>query len=977
MQLPALTPVEITVEFTDVASFQRLQLLQRQYKEQSGQQERERQERQEREEEQRQQLEYEQPYQLHYQNTFLYQQPQFQQQQNYHYDYDHQQLEQLQQLQLLQQPQYPPPTQHQHQQALFYRIHQHAQAPAASAAAPPQPISSACDDSGDGAGGLCDEPNRCRNRSAVPAGAMVSGAASHVAAVNYVGCATSSYTALAFPQHQRLPCGGCTANGSYHYGTINADFATAHHRLQQPPPQQSTATRPALVSSATSLAVLVPPAAVFLSSNAASSPSAPPHPHSHSHPHPRPHPLALPSSPLQLRHCRLRLAPRRQAKAKISHSQPHASLYRPLALDELHTPLPHPLSAMAVDLPEMTGDNADHIAADIATQEALARDYQPDVTGPAVGSIQSTDVVKEHYATADAAFAEKTGTLPDIFPLYRSILGDAIGFCYFEALIHTENMDRIKNERSRLQSLNDYIRDVGHYNPYVYEDMVEETDNLFVKIINAMPETDKAATALTNIFNDANSGNAIIYHLRLLVASYLKGNALLYQDFLIHPDGLEGYCQEYIERPNCEIDHVRIEILANILLKPPDIVLEIAYLDRSVGSNVPLYRFPQENNNREENSIDLRISLLFRPDHYDILYRPGLPFASVSAPGPQAFAQNPSGSSPDASAVHITPARLAEEGGNLDSKRLEPVEGAAVHTTLSGPPDTAGGQAAAAETPEPPLDPSSAESSVLNPPSSTDLHVHHTRVDFESLFPSNTSSLENYANLDMRVLSLIPGMMTTASARPNYSSSLGLPSGQPELSQSPWAASTKTGFGGSLCTISASESHASILVHLAVAESPSMASVESSVAAVGPALEPVSQYAGRINNNISMEGAPVSYSEVLDPSAELSDSVHLHAQRQMHLPPHHQQQFHGGHTPEPAESHPVRFTKWQYERTDIDINNPEPGFLRSSRSSTAHFSNPEFQPEEYQPAGEDGKLGNSRSRRKARRLSSENAPRKT
>lgn len=158
-------------------------------------------------------------------------------------------------------------------------------------------------------------------------------------------------------------------------------------------------------------------------------------------------------------------------------------------------------------------------------------------------------------------------------------------------MIYNDNIQLISDEKKRLLELNDYIRDVGGYDPYVYEDMVEETDILFDAILKALPDTQQAIRILTDAFNDDGAGNAIIYHLRLLTASYLKGNVGVYEGFIAHDGGVLGYCQEWIERPNCEIDHLRVEVLASILLKPSDIVLEIAYLDRSNGSTVSVTLF--------------------------------------------------------------------------------------------------------------------------------------------------------------------------------------------------------------------------------------------------------------------------------------------------------------------------------------------------------------------------------------------------
>lgn len=177
----------------------------------------------------------------------------------------------------------------------------------------------------------------------------------------------------------------------------------------------------------------------------------------------------------------------------------------------------------------------------------------------------------------------------------------------------------IQGEMVRMQSLNQYIIDVGGYSPYLYEDMVEETTILMQEILSVMPDRTRALEIVLQKFNDEGSSSAIIYHLRLLAASWLKGHPEL--EPFTQGLGLAGYCSEWLERPNKEIDHLGIVLLSNVLLKEAGFVLEIAYLDRSPGSQVTVYRFPDEHNGQDPSTLGPMMHLLYRPDHYDILYR--------------------------------------------------------------------------------------------------------------------------------------------------------------------------------------------------------------------------------------------------------------------------------------------------------------------------------------------------------------------
>ncbi|OHE93002.1 peptidase C65 Otubain [Colletotrichum orchidophilum] len=263
---------------------------------------------------------------------------------------------------------------------------------------------------------------------------------------------------------------------------------------------------------------------------------------------------------------------------------------------------------------------------DVAAQEAAARDYQPQLEGSLVGDKITSDAITDEYAKADDIYIAKTINLPQTYSHYRPVQGDgncgwrAIGFSYFEHLINNGDQHQILGEVARITSLNQYLLNVGGYDRMLFEDMVDETIGLLKDVAQHVTNPPLAMDILAQRFNDQGCSNAIIYHLRLLALSWLKGNVELYEPFIPAETGIIGYCAE-IERPNREIDHLGIILLVQVLLKPLNFVLEIAYLDRSPGNQVNIYRFPDEANGQDPATLGPIIYLLYRPDHYDILYK--------------------------------------------------------------------------------------------------------------------------------------------------------------------------------------------------------------------------------------------------------------------------------------------------------------------------------------------------------------------
>ncbi|KAK1724274.1 peptidase C65 Otubain-domain-containing protein [Colletotrichum acutatum] len=284
--------------------------------------------------------------------------------------------------------------------------------------------------------------------------------------------------------------------------------------------------------------------------------------------------------------------------------------------DHAHTPA-HAVSSTRRPSAMEPGDPSD-----LAAQEAAARDYQPQLEGLLVGDKITSDAITDEYAKADEIYIAKTIT----YSHYRPIQGDgncgwrAIGFSYFEHLINNGDQHQILGEAARITSLNQYLLNVGGYDRMLFEDMVEETIGLLKDVAQNIANPQLAMDIMVQRFNDQGSSNAIIYHLRLLALSWLKGNVDLYEPFIPAETGIIGYCAE-IERPNREIDHLGIILLVQVLLKPINFVLEIAYLDRSPGNQVNIYRFPDEANGQDPATLGPIIYLLYRPDHYDILYK--------------------------------------------------------------------------------------------------------------------------------------------------------------------------------------------------------------------------------------------------------------------------------------------------------------------------------------------------------------------
>ncbi|KAI0116678.1 peptidase C65 Otubain-domain-containing protein [Hypoxylon sp. NC0597] len=186
--------------------------------------------------------------------------------------------------------------------------------------------------------------------------------------------------------------------------------------------------------------------------------------------------------------------------------------------------------------------------------------------------------------------------------------------------------------------MNNFIETVGGHSSWLFEDMVSETFDLFNEIITAMSSGQDAMQFVSDKFNTVESSQSIVYHQRLLASSWLKGNYAQYEPWIA--GGVERYIEDSIMPTDREIDHVGVVLLYDVLLKPANIVLEIAYLDRSEGAEVNVHRMPEEANGQDPATLGPMIYLLYRPGHYDILYRDSVIPAPPMPPAPTTLSIN-------------------------------------------------------------------------------------------------------------------------------------------------------------------------------------------------------------------------------------------------------------------------------------------------------------------------------------------------
>ncbi|KAF2397511.1 cysteine proteinase [Trichodelitschia bisporula] len=257
---------------------------------------------------------------------------------------------------------------------------------------------------------------------------------------------------------------------------------------------------------------------------------------------------------------------------------------------------------------------------ELAQLQELSNKWESDASGPLVSERVSSSAITTEYANADPVYQAKTATLPQKYAQYRTCRGDghcgwrAVAFSYFETLQRMGNPHKFLEEETRLKSLRNILNDAG-FQEHLYEDFAEDMFDLLRETAAA----NDGGASLLQTFNDPHRSMSVITYLKLLTSAWIQKHPDQFQPFLHQP--VKAYCQSHIEPAICEIEHVGMDALVNVLVKPAGIAVEILYLDRTPGTEVNTYRFDPVDHNNAALPNPPTFRLLYRPGHYDILYK--------------------------------------------------------------------------------------------------------------------------------------------------------------------------------------------------------------------------------------------------------------------------------------------------------------------------------------------------------------------
>ncbi|EFO92812.1 CRE-OTUB-1 protein [Caenorhabditis remanei] len=209
-------------------------------------------------------------------------------------------------------------------------------------------------------------------------------------------------------------------------------------------------------------------------------------------------------------------------------------------------------------------------------------------------------------------FFTKANELAAIYSDIRFIRGD--GNCFYRAVL-VGIVEILMKDRERLIKFIDTGREwmaklvkLG-FPDWTCSDFCE----FFIEFLEKIRDGKYTEAEVFQNLNDDGTANYLLMYFRLITSGFLKDNCEEYAPFIAEGMTLQQYCETEIEAMWKEADHLSIMAL----VRATGIRLRIQYMDRSEAPNGGYqHDLPDEADN-----VTPDITLLYRPGHYDLIYR--------------------------------------------------------------------------------------------------------------------------------------------------------------------------------------------------------------------------------------------------------------------------------------------------------------------------------------------------------------------
>ncbi|XP_074064755.1 ubiquitin thioesterase OTUB1-like [Macrotis lagotis] len=259
--------------------------------------------------------------------------------------------------------------------------------------------------------------------------------------------------------------------------------------------------------------------------------------------------------------------------------------------------------------PESDSEGVNSLAYDeaiMAQQDRIQQEIA--VQNPLVSERLELSVLYKEYAADDSIYQQKIRDLHQKYSYIRKTRPDgncfyrAFGFSHLEALLEdSKELQRFKviSAQSKEELVSQGFAEFA----------IEDFHDTFMDLIGQVESKQISRAELLASFNDQSTSDYLVVYLRLLTSGYLQRESEFFEHFIEGEQTVKEFCQQEVEPMYKESDHIHIMALSQAL----SVSIQVEYMDRSEGGITNTHVFPE--------GSEAKVHLLYRPGHYDILYK--------------------------------------------------------------------------------------------------------------------------------------------------------------------------------------------------------------------------------------------------------------------------------------------------------------------------------------------------------------------
>ena len=234
-------------------------------------------------------------------------------------------------------------------------------------------------------------------------------------------------------------------------------------------------------------------------------------------------------------------------------------------------------------------------------------------TQPLVSEKQDiSHLVGEFDEKNSPQYFKKASELAEIYSHIRRIRGD--GNCFYRAVL-TAQLERSFEDKAEFARFSELVKgwrkrlmDLDCYAELTTGDFCDSMDQL----MTSMQDGTMQPQILMDDLNQDGIANYYVAFCRLICSGYLRENEALYSGFIEGGKTLDQFCRDEVEPMWRECDHICIIALVNAL----GTSIRIEYMDRSQAPSGGWHH-----DFLVDGSPEPKLFFLYKPGHYDILYR--------------------------------------------------------------------------------------------------------------------------------------------------------------------------------------------------------------------------------------------------------------------------------------------------------------------------------------------------------------------